>query len=178
MTTCPPVVLYLATLLFAAAMSFSAVADEPGTTAARATVNWTDPAHFDEVKYSHGRGLSKADDWLSSLKKHVEQRVDRVLPVGQQLEITFTDIKLAGQFEPWRGPQFDDVRIVKDIYPPRIELRFVLKSADGIVPDEGERTLRDPGFLSRSIANTSDPLRYEKRMLDDWINRDFVKGKN
>lgn len=167
----------MAALLLGAALSFSAAAAEPASPPSRVLVSWTDPADFAEVRDSHGRGLSKAEDWLASLKKHVERRADRVLPTGQQLEITFTDVKLAGQFEPWRGPQFDDVRIVKDIYPPRIELRFVLRSVDGSVIEEGERTLRDLGFLSRSIANTSDTLRYEKRMLDEWINRDFVKGK-
>ena len=99
-----------------------------------------------------------------------------MLPAGQQLAVTLTDIKLAGAFEPWRGPQFDDVRIVKDIYPPRIDLRFTLKSADGAILAEGERTLRDVGFLTRGMANTSDPLRYEKRMLDDWLNREFVRA--
>lgn len=163
--------------LFCAGLMVPAAAEEPTATPSRATVSWSDPAEFAEVRDSHGRGLTKAEDWLASLKKHVERRADRVLPAGQQLEVVFTDVKLAGQFEPWRGPQFDDVRIVKDIYPPRIELRFVLKSADGSVIEQGDRKLRDLGFLTRSMANTSDPLRYEKRMLDDWINRDFVKGK-
>lgn len=164
-------------LITCAAFAAPLMAADKPSTPLRASVSWTDPGEFDEVKDSHGRGMIKSGVWLAELKKHLERRATRVLPEGQQLEVTFTDIKLAGQFEPWRGPQFDDVRIVKDIYPPRIDLRFTLKSADGRVIEEGERTLRDLGFLTRSIANTSDTLRYEKRMLDEWLNRDFIRGK-
>lgn len=168
---------YALAVIACAAFASPALAAEKPATPLRASVSWTDPSQFDEVRDSHGRGMIKSGVWLGDLKKHLERRATRVLREGQQLEVTFTDIKLAGQFEPWRGPQFDDVRIVKDIYPPRIDLRFTLKSADGRVIEEGERTLRDLGFLTRSIANTSDTLRYEKRMLDEWLNRDFVREK-
>jgi len=99
---------------------------------------------------------------------------ERVLPPGDRLDVTITDIKLAGAYEPWRGSRYDDVRIVKDIYPPRIDLKFVLSGADGRVIAEGERKLRDPGFLTRTIANTSDPLRYEKRLLDEWLRNELT----
>ena len=41
-----------------------------------------------------------------------------------EYEIRVTEVDLAGDFEPWRGPQFQDVRIVKDLYPPRVNLEF------------------------------------------------------
>ena len=144
--------------------------DEP---AARVTVAWPDVATLSETKEAHGRGWQRGQAWLETLRKQVVRTADRLLPAGQRLDVTFTDIKLAGSFEPWRGPQFDDVRIVKDIYPPRIDLRFVLRGSDDQVIAEGERKLRDPGFLTRSIANANDPLRYEKRLLDEWLRREF-----
>lgn len=147
------------------------------TTPTRVNVTWPEPATLSEVKEAHGRGWQRGEAWLVDLRKHLVRQADRVLPSGERLDVTFTDIKLAGSFEPWRGPQFDDVRIVKDIYPPRIDLRFTVTAADGHVVADGERTLRDPGFLTRSIANSSDPLRYEKRLLDDWVRREFDSGK-
>ena len=144
-------------------------------TAARVTVAWPDVATLSETKEAHGRGWQRGQAWLETLRRHVVRTADRTLPPGDRLEVTITDIKLAGSFEPWRGPQFDDVRIVKDIYPPRIDLGFVLRGGDGQVIAEGERKLRDPGFLTRSIANASDPLRYEKRLLDEWLRREFGK---
>ena len=41
---------------------------------------------------------------------------------------------------------------------------------------EGQRNLRDPGFLtSPSLGFDNDYLRYEKAMLDEWMKREFVK---
>ncbi|WP_440225513.1 DUF3016 domain-containing protein [Dokdonella sp. MW10] len=162
----------LAAGLAAGAPAARAAAPQPAD-GARVHVDWTDPAAFTEVRDSHGRGMLRATDWLGRLQKHVVMRADAMLPPGQRLDVTFTDVKLAGAFEPWRGPAMDDVRIVKDIYPPRITLRFTLRGADGSIIEEGERTLRDAAFLSRGIASTSDTLRYEKRLLDDWLRREF-----
>src|SRR5258707_10542858 len=71
------------------------------------------------------------------------------LPQGQRLEVHLTDVQRAGGFEPWRGPQAADVRIVRDIYPPRIDLRFKLLGADGKLLREGSRQLRDASFMMR-----------------------------
>ena len=40
------------------------------------------------------------------------------------LDIKVTDIDLAGNFEPWHGPQSDQVRITNGLYPPRIAIEF------------------------------------------------------
>jgi hypothetical protein len=67
-----------------------------------------------------------------------------------------------------------DARIVREIYPPRMSLTFKRLDANGAVIDEGTRTLRNSGFLmSASSVGTSDPLRFEKNMIDDWIRREF-----
>ena len=87
-----------------------------------------------------------------------------------------TDIDRAGAYEPWRGPNLYNVRIVKDIYPPRIDLRFEWTGARGDMLKSGERKLRDPAFLMTAggfFAN--DPLRYEKVLLDDWMRRELVR---
>jgi hypothetical protein len=157
-------------------LSLAASAVEPNA-ASQVNVNWTDPAKFTEVRYSHGFGRPDPEVWLAALSKSVTRNASRVLEAGQHLDVTFTDIKLAGQYEPWRGPGFSDVRIVKSIYPPRIDLTFTLTDASGAVLASGERDLRDPGFLTNSPLNTSDPYRFENRLLMDWMRREF-SGKD
>ena len=46
------------------------------------------------------------------------------VPEDMNLDIRVTDIDLAGNFEPWHGPQSDQVRITRGLYPPRIALEF------------------------------------------------------
>ncbi|MGH8172684.1 MAG: DUF3016 domain-containing protein [Rhodanobacteraceae bacterium] len=140
------------------------------------SVDWTNPADFTEEKKSRSFGLAREtpEQWVGELARYVERRGARLLAPGQTLDVTFTDITRAGAFEPWRGPKLDDTRFIKDIYPPAIDLHFTLRNADGGIVLEGTRKLRDAAFLSRGTPSNTDPLRYEKRMLDDWLRRDFA----
>ena len=52
-----------------------------------------------------------------------------------------------------------------------------LHGADGAVLAQGERRLADPGFLQGAARlDDSDPLRFEKRLIDDWLRREFPAG--
>jgi len=138
------------------------------------SVRWTDPAQFSEVRFSGNRFESQRGDWVQALAEHFRESTARQLPPGDRLDITITDIKRAGQFEPWHGPRSQDIRIVKDIYPPRISFRYVWTGANGQVIDQGERRLVDAGFLTSTLPfNDTDQLRYEKQMIDSWSRRQF-----
>ena len=128
---------------------------------------------FTEIRYSHNSWESKRGDWVERLAKHLRKSTEKALPAGQRMEFNITDIKRAGDYEPWRGPNAQDVRIVRDIYPPRMTFTFIRYGADGQIIDQGERKLADMGFLSSSSSLDSDLLRYEKRMIDDWVRREL-----
>lgn len=137
------------------------------------SVTYADPAGFSDAR----RGPPESDKarraWLDALALHLSERAAAALPEGQRLAVRITDLQRAGGFEPWRGPQAGDVRIVRDIYPPRIDLEFKLLAADGGVLREGRRELRDTGFLMRTDMYPGDPLRFEKTLLDDWVRREW-----
>ncbi|WP_115554662.1 DUF3016 domain-containing protein [Xanthomonas arboricola] len=137
-------------------------------------VRWTDPADFSEVRFSGNRWEAQRGDWVTQLATHFQQSAARKLPDGQHLSVTITDIRRAGQYEPWHGPRMQDVRVVKDIYPPRLSFTYTLTGADGQVIDQGERKLVDSAFLMSGPRLTdSDPLRFEKAMIDDWVRKQF-----
>lgn len=135
------------------------------------SVHYRDPGNFTEMKHAFGARSVDAGAYLKPLKAYIEQRATRILENGQRLDIEVTDVDLAGEYEPWRGPDFRDVRIIKDVYPPRIDLSFTLYGSDGKVMREGSRTLRDVGFLSRSSLTSQDTLRYEKNLIDLWLRK-------
>src|SRR3546814_11046902 len=63
---------------------------------------------------------------------------------------------------------------MRDVYPPRITLDFKLVGADGNVLAQGTRELSDIAYLQRgSPLADSDQLRYEKRLIDDWLRKEF-----
>ena len=142
-------------------------------------VQWTDPAQFTELRHSRNRWDAERGDWVEDLAEHLRKQASKQLPEGQKLDVTITDIKRAGDYEPWHGPNLDEVRIKRDIYPPRISLQFTLTDANGLVIDQGERKLSDTGYLlNSSLPNNTDPLRYEKRLLNDWVRRELQSDRS
>ena len=156
-------------LLLGLSLGATAVARQPD---ARTVVHYQHPASFTETKRLRGAGIfNEDDDYLVQLKRYMIKQADGVLAPGQWLEVTVTDIARAGSFEPWLGPNFDHVRIIKSIYPPRIELNFTLYGANGAVLRQGKRKLTDLAFMDRVSNINQDPLRYEKALIKDWLRR-------
>lgn len=142
---------------------------------ARAEVNFLEPKKFTDVKDSD-LGDHERTTYLDSLRDHILQQAKYFVPAGHRLTVTFTDIDMAGDFEPWLGPWFSDVRIVKDIYPPRLALSFQLVDAAGQVVKQGKRELRDLAFLMKiTLSFRDDPMRHEKGLIDDWLRLEFPR---
>jgi hypothetical protein len=170
---------FLGGLLVAALMcsaSLSATArdvDKKDYNSDQVSVTWNDPAQFSELHYGFQFQQPKPEVWLTEFQKTLVKRADHVLKPGQHLSITITDVKLAGRVEPFHGAGASDIRVVKSIYPPEIELSFSLTGSDGQVLDSGERKLRDIAFLDRGSVNRSEAYRFEKRMLKEWVDKEF-----
>jgi len=137
------------------------------------SVSWTDPAGFSELRYSGNRWEAQRGDWVNQLAGYVQDRASRRLADGQRMDVTITDIQRAGRYEPWRGISMDRVRIMRDTYPPRMTVNVRITGADGQVLAEGERKLHDTSYLMKGSIGDSDPLRHEKRMIDDWLRREL-----
>lgn len=136
------------------------------------------PENFTDVKDSQMGTEKGRDSYLALLKEHLQDRAPRYLTEGQKLTMTFTNIDMAGDFEPWRGIDFNDVRIVKEIYPPRMNFTYKLTDATGAVVKQGEEKLIDMSFqMNSSPIYANDSLRYEKAMLDNWLRDNFPKPK-
>ncbi|MBI2813588.1 MAG: DUF3016 domain-containing protein [Opitutae bacterium] len=131
------------------------------------------PENFTDVKDEYMGTDRGREAVLAELKQHIMKRAVRYLEAGQRLEVTVTDVDLAGGFEPWHRLNLHNIRIVKDLYPPRVTLQFRLLDGDGSVLNEGTRQLQDLGYLASMAWPLSDPLRYDKEMLNAWLRREF-----
>lgn len=170
---------YLASSLAAVLVCTSALfAAPPADQKNQVDVAFDQPEKFTDVRDSYTGTDKGRDGLLGLLKEHLQQRAPRYLPEGQKLSVTFTDVDLAGDYEPWRGVNFHDVRIVKDIYPPRLNFTYKVTDASGAVVKEGSEKLVELAFqMSASPMSSQDSLRYEKAMLDNWLRDTFPKPK-
>jgi Protein of unknown function (DUF3016) len=141
----------------------------------RTEVVFDHPENFTDVKDSEYATDRGRDAILSRIRIFLVDHATPYLPAGDALRITFTDIDLAGDFEPWRGAQWSDVRIVKEIYPPAFKFSYAVTDPSGRVVKQGVEDIRDLNFQTRVVLDTSDSLRYEKDILGDWA-RSTLRG--
>jgi hypothetical protein len=162
------VILPLITLPFAAAKPH-----ESG--AGKLTVNfpgWQKYTDIQDAFQPTDRGeLAILDD----LHRALEADAGYLVPDGDHLTLTFSNIHLAGAFEPDRGPDWEDVRIVKDIYPPRFAFTYSLTDASGRVLKSGKENIVDLDFTQRLSLDTSDPRHYDKDLLKEWMERTLAR---
>jgi hypothetical protein len=135
---------------------------------AEVTVTYTKPEDYTDLargSYDRDRILKQFSDYFASL--------DKKLPAGETLRIDVLDIDLAGRMYPRRAA--DDIRIMNGGADwPRMHLRYTLEQ-DGQVLRSGDDNISNMNYQqSRNTYFDSDPLRYEKQMLDDWFNKSIV----
>ncbi|THC44279.1 DUF3016 domain-containing protein [Massilia sp. Mn16-1_5] len=128
------------------------------------TVNYIQPERFSDLPFT----AWDREDALKNLTEHFA-KLGAKLPPDQHLRIDVTDIDLAGREVPSRRGH--ELRIIKQNSAewPRMELHYTLER-NGQVLRSGDARLSDMAFMDRiGRYSDGDPLRYERRMIDDWF---------
>jgi hypothetical protein len=138
----------------------------------RISVTFVEPEKFTDASRAELQPTSSGV--LRELEKFLLDAGPRYVPENMKLNIRVTDIDLAGDFELFRGPQADHVRITKGLYPPHIVLEFEVMDGAAKVVKSGKRDLTDINYQLRSVYPREDYLRYEKDILRDWLRAELA----
>jgi hypothetical protein len=138
----------------------------------RISVTFVEPEKFTDARRAELQPTSSGV--LRELEKFLIYAGPRYVPESMKLNIRVTDIDLAGDFELFRGPQADQVRITKGLYPPHIVLEFEVMDGAAKVVKSGKRDLTDINYQLRSVYPREDYLRYEKDILRDWLRAELA----
>lgn len=163
-----PIALQTAVLALALAIPAAAMAGE-------AKMSLLNPDKFTDIEPGNGtdksfrKGLERA--FTEELSKSA-----KALPAGQTLEVTFTDIDLAGEVDPVEVPGGYQLRLLKDVYFPRLQFDYRVLDASGVVVSEQKGVeLKDMSYLSGPRGSTtSTSFYYETRMLRDWFKKTLL----
>ncbi|MGY8669253.1 DUF3016 domain-containing protein [Bradyrhizobium sp. UFLA05-109] len=136
----------------------------PSSGVAGVKVRFINPERYTDAD-AYGGGSREAT--LAEFRAYLETLGRRLLAPGQNLSIDVLDIDLAGQDEP-RG-RGTEVRVMRDVTPPRIKLRYTLSG--GRRTRSGEDDLSDMNYLMNSSGRLGGRYGYEKALLDDWFRR-------
>src|SRR5690606_36761607 len=134
-------------------------------------VAFVEPERFTDIATSPVNAREREAN-LRELRRHIESRAGALLAEGHRLEVTITDIDMAGQAGPWRA-RTPEMRIVRDVYTPRIDVRFRLGDGEGMGLRSGQRSLGDAECVARGGRYDGERLRCEKSLLDDRTEREF-----
>lgn len=140
--------------------------------AGEAAVSFIAPERFTDASLRGGYGEKARAYALDGIARHLQGLAARELTPAQSLAVEVLDVDLAGRFDP-RQIQNHDLRILTEATWPRITLRYTLTDSGRVVLS-AEETVIDQSYLARPTRASSDPLRYEKTMLDDWFRTRFV----
>jgi len=147
-----------------------------GAAEAQATVNvqFVNPAGYTDSVFRNGAGSLSPRIVMDEVGRILRRLGDRTLSPGQVLSVEILDVQLAGYINWWSFPS-NEIRIASNAGPPpRFRLRYTLK-ARGKLLAASEETITDIDFLINPSARLStDPLVYEKALLDKWFRERFA----
>ncbi|OFA04753.1 DUF3016 domain-containing protein [Duganella phyllosphaerae] len=140
-----------------------------GAAWAQVSVSYVKPDEFIDMPH----GQIERDRVLKEFTQYFAT-FDKKLPAGQQLKIEVLDIDLAGRLWPRRSGG-DDIRIMNGGADwPHMKLRYTLEE-NGAVLRSGESDLSNMMYQQRATRlSDSDPMRYEKQMIDDWFEKTIL----
>ncbi|GAB56669.1 hypothetical protein GPUN_2554 [Glaciecola punicea ACAM 611] len=147
----------------------------------RVSVTWVEPKSYTDVRDANSSRTKFRRHVFTQLEKHIDELAED-LPAGQTLNVTVTNVDLAGRIEPASFVGFSnsmqDIRVMRNIDIPRIEFSYELVDADGTVIKSEEVNLKDMSYLNGiGISGRNKPFEYEKRMLSDWFAKSIVEDK-
>ena len=167
----------LTSLTCAMALSFQlyAATDEKAEPSSAVKVTWLNPEKFSDIRPANGtrkvyqeRVMKAFDKFLGDLAKK--------LPAGYSMEINVKDLDLAGDVNPMYRIDNNDIRVIKDIYFPRMKFDYVLFDQNKQpIQQESDVKIKDMGFMTSShIGHQSKEFAYEYEMLKKWFNKTIV----
>lgn len=140
------------------------------------TVQFVEPQHYADIgEHEYDSELN-----LATLKRHLVKLGNACLAANENLELSVLDVDLAGREEWWQGPAYD-LRVMRDITWPRIDIEYVWSDAAGAVLGQGRDRITDMNYLWRGAyvrSRSSDSLPYEKAMLHDWFDKRFCHDRH
>ena len=150
---------YLKTMALAGMLALAA-----GSASAAVTVTYVKPESFHDMPFP----TWEREDMLKQVTDHFV-KLGKTLPAGQDLRIVVTDFDPAGRLIP-NARLGRDLRVLDGRADwPRMTLHYSVEQ-NGQVIKSGDAQFSDMNYQQTfNRYFDSEPLRYEKQMIDEWF---------
>lgn len=139
---------------------------------AEVKVSWQQPEKYTDIRPANGTKAAYQKRVISAFDK-IWADVATKLPAGYRLEVTVKDLDLAGDVNPMFRIDHNDIRVIKDIYFPRMTIDYVVFDANKqpVMTGTDER-IKDMGFMMSTPSGFNQrEFIYEAEMLKKWFKR-------
>jgi hypothetical protein len=146
-----------------------ALASEPGNV----RIEFVQPERFTDFRVQGRNEIESTRIFRDQVSPSLSSVVAKRFP-GSTLTLKFTDINLAGRYEPTRIRKFNDVRFDREgASPLRLEFQYTLTNSKGRILTTGSKSLVESDYLYRYInypnSDRVSILFYEKTTLSRWL---------
>ena len=136
-----------------------------GIASAEVTVRFVDAERYADVGASDAeRGRN-----LTVLERHLRMAMAQCVAEDERLTVTVRDVDLAGDID-WSRSSAVELRVLREVSWPRIELEYALIDAGGQTVVQGREQVSDMNYLAHSARArfARETLPYERLMLENW----------
>ncbi|WP_394130246.1 DUF3016 domain-containing protein [Shewanella maritima] len=151
--------------------------EHPITEDGMVKIEWQDPSSYRDIKTSNERQSRFEVRLFDTLTKNLNKEAEKTLKPEQKLVMQVTNVDLAGDMRPTFGATAGDLRIIKDLYPPRMTFTYQVLENDQVVV-AGSEKLVDMTFMNSVRRSNPRPFEYESTMLKNWLNKTVVPQLN
>ena len=144
--------------------------------AGEAKVTWQEPNNYTDIREGHDLRDSFRQGLFSDFELLFADLARR-LPDGCVLDVTVTDVDLAGEVNGMHFGLWRDIRVIKALYWPRMSLDYKLTDATGQLLGSGHEDIKDMAFFDRGVWLRLTRFSFEERMLRDWFKKMQNEGK-
>ena len=135
------------------------------------SVTWQNPENYRDIDAGEGNQRHYQQRVLDTLERFLHQELPKALNTGQTIKVVVHDLDLAGDVLPMVIDS-RDIRVIKSIYPPMVDIEYVVLASDGSVVKSERTKFRDMGFeFGSSMRHGVGNFAYEKTMLKRWIKK-------
>lgn len=139
--------------------------------AGEVSITWQTPEKYTDIRPS--------SETREAFQERVAKELGEVfvdlakkLPNDVKWAITVTDVDLAGDVHPMMRGTANDIRIIKEIYWPRMSLSYRMTDGKGATIAEGQEDIKDMNFMmGMHIPSGHTSFEYEEKMLQDWFRK-------
>lgn len=142
--------------------------------AALVEIEWQAPDSYRDIRAGNEGQKDFEERVTRALAAAFEDAAADHLPEDQTLQLTITDVDLAGDVEYFFLDFPAGIRVMRDVYFPSISFEWELHSADGAMLDSGSENIKDMGYRFSGVTFLNNPpFNYERRLIHDWISDTF-----